>query len=445
MFSEIKKGMHMGIVVAAESRAEARELYLPPHERGMAHRSYLSPDKKWVLLAEMDNQGWLPCRLLPFDGSSSGRSVGRPEAACTEAAWSPDGKWMYFTSLAGGTFHIWRQRFPDGAPEQVTSGPTEEQGIAMAPDGRSVVTSVGTRQSTAWVADARGERQVSFEGFAGFPGAGIGTQRERLFSRWEETLLHPAGCGPGMDRRRAVGNDLESGASNRILPGFLVTGYDLAPDGKRLVFASLDKRGQSRLWLASLDRRFAPRQLPPVQADSPLFFRQTEGQFNYVYRMKDDGRGIEKASPDPILYLQSVSLDGRWVCANVSIQEEDSSIATVFLPVGGGNPQRLCYQCVWRFVRNGKLAFLTLSRGAFSPQTMVGRGERWMETVVIQLGPGGKLPPLPATGIRTEADTARLPRVRILNAPWAFPGPEGTSYAFTKESVQRNLYRIPIR
>ena len=111
LFSEIKSGLHMAIVSASESRTEAHDVYVPPHERGMAHRSYLSPDRKWVLLAEMDNGGWLPCRVVPFDGSSPGRPVGPPAAACTDGGWSPDGKWVYLSSNAGGKFHIWRQRF----------------------------------------------------------------------------------------------------------------------------------------------------------------------------------------------------------------------------------------------------------------------------------------------------------------------------------------------
>jgi hypothetical protein len=39
---------------------------------------------------------------------------------------------MYFTANPGGVNHIWRQRFPDGQPEQITGGPTEEEGMAMA-------------------------------------------------------------------------------------------------------------------------------------------------------------------------------------------------------------------------------------------------------------------------------------------------------------------------
>ena len=166
LFSEVKKDIHMGIVTAEETRAGARDVYLPAGERGMAHRSYPSPDGKSALVVEMDRARWLPCRLVPINGSSAGRPVGPLGAGCTFAAWSPDGRWMYFSSSAGGTFHTWRQRFPDGQPEQITSGLTEEEGIAMAPDGRSLITSVALKQSVVWVHDASGERQVSLEGYS---------------------------------------------------------------------------------------------------------------------------------------------------------------------------------------------------------------------------------------------------------------------------------------
>src|SRR6202021_3105373 len=82
---------------------------------------------------------------------------------------APDGKWIYVSSNEGGKFHIWRQRFPDGMPEQVTSGPTAEEGIAIAADGKSLITSVGIQDSTIWVHDARGDHQISSEGSAGAP------------------------------------------------------------------------------------------------------------------------------------------------------------------------------------------------------------------------------------------------------------------------------------
>ena len=132
LFSEVRTGNHMGIVTAAESRSESHDLYFPHlSASGMAHRSYRSPDGASVLVVEMDDRSaWVPCRLLPFDGSSAGHPVGPLQSRCTNAAWTPDGRWMFFSADAGDGFHLWRQRFPDGAPEQITSGPTEEEGLA---------------------------------------------------------------------------------------------------------------------------------------------------------------------------------------------------------------------------------------------------------------------------------------------------------------------------
>ncbi len=123
-----------------------------------------------MLLVEMNERGeMVRCRLLPLDGSSPGQQIGPPNGSCTFAAWSPDGQWMYFTSDSSGSYHTWRQRFPNGQPEQITSGPTEEEGLAMAPDGRSFITAVGLTQSSVWLHDGRGDRQVSLEGYAFSP------------------------------------------------------------------------------------------------------------------------------------------------------------------------------------------------------------------------------------------------------------------------------------
>ena len=132
LFSEVNppRSVHMGVVTALEDRSEQRTIYFPQDERGMVHLSYASPDRKWVLVLEM-NPVWQPCRVVPLDGRSAGRQVG-PKGRCTSAAWSPDGKWMYFGVEVDGNHHLWRQRFPDGQPEQITSGPTEEEGVAVA-------------------------------------------------------------------------------------------------------------------------------------------------------------------------------------------------------------------------------------------------------------------------------------------------------------------------
>jgi 5-methylthioadenosine/S-adenosylhomocysteine deaminase len=53
---------------------------------------------------------------------------------------------MYFSANTNQRFYILKQRFPDGRPMQVTSGPGEEEGLAVTPDASAVFTSVGTRR-----------------------------------------------------------------------------------------------------------------------------------------------------------------------------------------------------------------------------------------------------------------------------------------------------------
>ena len=244
LFSEIKRGEHMAIVMASESRAEARDLYVPPHERGMAHRSYLSPDGNSVLVVEMDNEEWLPCRVVAFKGNSAGKQIGPAGAPCTNAAWSPDGRWIYVSAHAGDNFHIWRQGFPDGQPEQITSGPTEEEGIAMDPDGGSFITSVGLRQRTVSIRDAHGEHQISVEGYAYLPR--FSPDGKKLYYR-----ILKGGTSPFLGASELWVADLASGHNEPLMPGLGVTSYNLSHDGRRVVFSAVDADGNSHIWLAS--------------------------------------------------------------------------------------------------------------------------------------------------------------------------------------------------
>jgi hypothetical protein len=159
---------------------------------------------------------WQPCRLVPLDGSSTGRQVG-PKGKCKSAAWSPDGRWMYFGAEVAGSHHLWRQRFPKGEPEQITFGPTEEQGVAVAPDGRSLLTSIGVHQSAIWIHDARGERPLSSDGYvAPMP---VYPYLSLKFSRDGKSLFYLMRRDSPASASGLWKIDLHSGKSEPLLPG----------------------------------------------------------------------------------------------------------------------------------------------------------------------------------------------------------------------------------
>ena len=331
LFSEIKQGRHMVIVSAMENRNAERDVYLPPGEGSMAHRSYASPDGKWVLVVWMNTVGgWQPCQLAPVDGSSGARLVGPAAAACTAAAWSPDGRWMYFSSASGGSFHTWRQRFPDGAPEQITSGVTEEEGIAVAPDGGSLVTSVGAEQSSVWVHDRGGDHQITSEA-AAYLVSPDGTSSRAVFSPDGRRVYYLVRRSPHSGSVELWVSELGSGASEVLVGELSASGFDLSPDGHSVAYSLRGAEGRESIWIASVNHLSSPRQIksanddfgPIFAPDGTVFFMSSEGENTFIYRMKQDGSERRKVTPDPVVQMQTVSPDGQWVVTQAEFPGED--------------------------------------------------------------------------------------------------------------------------
>jgi hypothetical protein len=57
---------------------------------------------------------------------------------------------------------------------------------------------------------------------------------------------------------------------------------------------------------------------------------------------------------------------------------------------------------------------------------------------------GEALPKIPPAGFASAADIAAVPGTRLIDAADPAPGPRPDVYAFSRETVQRNLYRIPL-
>ena len=433
LFSEIKNGLHMTLETANEDRTGVRDIYIPPRERGMAHRSALSPDRKSVLLTEMDNGGWLPCRLLPFDGSSVGQRVGPPEAECVDVAWSPDGKWMYFSANPGGRFHIWRQRYPAGELQQVTSGATEEEGIAIAPDGDSLITSVGTAQRAVILHDAQGERQISSESYAA--SATFSRDGKKVFYMVPER----APVGQAVTGEQLLSVDLATGRSERVLAGALITGYSTSPDGKKIVYSAIDKNQHSHLWQADLDLHSSPQQfMSPSDEDSPqfgadgfIYFRAAEGGKNFLYRMKQDGSGRSKLLQESINEVDGISPDGKWAVARRA-KTNPLDFRTEIVPLEGGEPVTVCATLCFGFWtdRGNQFAAYLQTNG--------------YKTVLLPIPPGKVLPALPEGGIESAKPESIGKGARVLDGI-AVLGPNGGEYVSLRDGVHRNLYRIPLK
>ncbi len=209
---------------------------------------------------------------------------------------------MYFTASLDGHSQLWRQRFPNGEPEQITSGPIEAEGVAVEQDGRSIITSMGVHESAIWIHDANGERSLSSEGeiVADISPPSFGPDDSFLYY-----LLRHGSDVQGPELWRMM---VESGKSEAVFPGVAMLAYDVSPDGKQVVYSAAMRDGTSQLWLAPVDRSSPPRRIgysgqttrPHFGARGQILFQATERNFNYLEQVNPDGSGRSKVVPYPM-------------------------------------------------------------------------------------------------------------------------------------------------
>jgi DNA-binding winged helix-turn-helix (wHTH) protein/Tol biopolymer transport system component len=437
LFSRINSGIHLGVVTANVTGDQVREIYFPSHERGMAHFSFPSPDHKWILVVEMNQYGgWAPCRLVALEGRFQTKSLG-PIGPCTAAGWSPDGSWMYFAAALQGHSHLWRQHFPDGSPEQITFGPTDDQGLAVEPSGHSLITSIGVEQSDIWIHDPTGDRPLSSEGEV------VTYWSPPVFSQNDSLLYYllqrePEGSGPELWRTTA-----ESGKSEPVFPGISMLGFDVSPDGKRVVYVTSAPGGKTHLWLAPVDRSLPPTRVGNVGGLSPHFgpngqivFQRTEGNANYLEQVRPDGSALSKVVPYSIIEIQSISPGRRWLMAVVPAPPGVDAPAIMAIPLDGGPPRRVCAgYCIATWSSSGKFMFISVEAPS---RTSPGR------SLAIPVGPGESLPDLPPEGIEPLADASVVPGAQSVPRGDLVPGRDLEHFAYVKTTVHRNLYRVSL-
>jgi DNA-binding winged helix-turn-helix (wHTH) protein len=434
LFSQAPSGIHLSVVKASATRTDLQSLYSPPHERGMAHYSYPSPDRRWAIVVEMTGNGdWGPCRLIAVEGQHQARSIG-PEGGCTSAGWSPDGHWMYFTATVGGKSHVWQQRFPEGAPEQITSGPTEEDGIAVDPDRHSLITSLGVYGTSIWIHDERGDHSLSSEGeVLWWP--------TPVFSDGDKIIYY-------LLRRRDRSDAelwrtmVESGESEAVLPGVSVVSFNISPDGTQAVYTTTGATGLSELWRAPMDRSSPAIKVavsgalwPKFGRPGKILFQRAEEGANYLEQIDADGSHLSKILPYPISDFQSISPSRKWVIVAAK-KSPDNHQGLVAVSLEDGSQRSICVDyCAPRWSPDGRYLFVPVE---YASRTGPGR------TLAIPLGPGEALPEFPAQGIPPLAEARLVPGARSVPRGVLIPGRDPDHYAWINATVQRNLYRISL-
>ncbi len=213
-----------------------------------------------------------------------------------EPAWSADGRWVYFSSLRGGTTAIWRVRAGGGTPERVTMGSGPERQPSLSRDGSILTYSTYSLDTNIVV---------------------------RVTGTGEEYKL--------------------GGEREELSPA-------LAPDGSAVVYTSEQLKAPPDLWIQPLTRAGAPdgpaRHLTdhPGSASHPSY--SPDGTWIAYYRVLDGQRDIWvvpagggtpiRFTDDPAADIHPAwSPDGRFIAF---ASERDGASHIWRTPVAGGRP-----------------------------------------------------------------------------------------------------------
>jgi hypothetical protein len=191
------------------------------------------------------------------------------------------------------------------------------------------------------------------------------------------------------------------------------------------------------LWLAPLDRRSPPQQIPNIQGEQPVFgttgevfFRRVEGTSAFLYRVQQNGDGLRKAMDLPLVGIISASPDRNLLVLGSLAKERGA----VIFRADGGAPflTKLWPPTGLRWSGDGKHLFVQ------------GRTSNMDKAYVLPLAPGHLVPESVVQGLPPEQWILKLPGARVIPSTDVMPGPTADIYAFTRETVQRNLYRVPV-
>jgi Tol biopolymer transport system component len=208
--------------------------------------------------------------LLIFDGENSKQSVwimsyppgGNPPPHVIEkrpsfgtylfgASWMPDGRHIV-VSLIGyqnSSTHLWMADTESSDLTPLTSGGSNEQFPAVAPDGKRVlftqhnyflnVTSLSIKDGSATTLISTGRSESMADWSANQPKLVWVSNRSGPYDIW---VRQP----DGVERPVITAADFPPGTCRVLLNPVL------SPDGDRIVYQMLDSSGANRLWISSL-------------------------------------------------------------------------------------------------------------------------------------------------------------------------------------------------
>jgi Tol biopolymer transport system component len=158
-------------IAQADGSAQTRVAGVPERFLPMQTRPALSPDSRLIAFFNAEVGPFGDIWVIPAEGGIP-RRLTCDQSEHRGLVWSPDGRWIIFSSARRGSLTLWRVLVTGGQPEPLTIGAGEDTEPAISPDGRRLIyTNVRTSWSLMALDPVSGSRRelVTQREMIGFP------------------------------------------------------------------------------------------------------------------------------------------------------------------------------------------------------------------------------------------------------------------------------------
>ena len=169
-------------------------------------------------------------------------------------------------------------------------------------------------------------------------------------------------------------------------------------------------------------------------------FSRRERGLGSVYRMKPDGSSrLQKVLSSQVLGVDWISPDGNWLAA--LLRTSDSNAPVAIYNLHDGTEKQICDYCTVMWSPEGKRLYISFALVTKEESTKHG------QTYILPWKGAATLQAFPSGGTHTEAEVAKLAAVvsAARQAEQFAPGLSPDVYAYSRRTIQRNLYRVQLR
>ncbi len=316
--------------------------------------------------------------FLARSNGSSRVQLTRGEKSATSPAFSPDGRWVLFSSERSGKRNLYRIAVDGGEAEMITDWKGSLGGFRISPDGRQVaftgaeedkeeekrkkekndfkVIGASPKNQTLWTMSLEGD-------LPGKPKKLVSADSHVGAFDWSpdsRSIAYEHRPTPEADdsRKADIAEIEAAGGASRELAATLAaeTQPRYSPDGRYLAFLRGEERrieGQRIVLLARSENRL--RELPPTANESPavidwspdsraLFYVEPGGVRSAIHQMPIDGpaRPVHTPSRGTLGFGARINAKGTHI--GVAMQSPEDPTEAYLIPMAGsraGNPLRV--------------------------------------------------------------------------------------------------------